>query len=300
MNISYVGDGQVYLLAGGGRCYSEMVAKFCRTEDTVEDIIASPYIKGLLKSLINSNHKAALEFDNFIFGIQGYARVTEVQLVRKRMASYMIKSGRVDKGGKRSYDVVIPQDIEGVKSISNLPIDKMVFNFFRYPITDANQVLRMNGYELLMDIQKNHFPDMDDTTPIMGNVQMEFDSNTILSILEDWYNSGVAQGYKEEDLRYLKPQATEFKAAIMMNGAGLKDWMSIRLCKRAQTEIRDLATKMWKAGMEAMPDMFEEFGPSCKVLGYCPEGKSQCEELKGKIPTRDEALTILRENYNKE
>ena len=36
-----------------------------------------------------------MEFDFFLFGVEGYSRVTEVQLVRKRLASYLIKSGRL-------------------------------------------------------------------------------------------------------------------------------------------------------------------------------------------------------------
>ena len=110
MEIKRVGKGNVVLIAGGGKVYSEIAAKFCRSEKAVDDIIASPYNKKLIQNIISSNHKAAIEFDWFIFGIEGYSRVTETQLVRKRMASYMINSGRAELNGKRKYSVVLPDN----------------------------------------------------------------------------------------------------------------------------------------------------------------------------------------------
>ena len=271
VKISKVGEGKVYLLAGGGRIYSEMVAKFCRTEDEVSDIAASPYLKGLLKSLIHSRHKAALEFDDYIFGIEGYARVTEVQLVRRRHASYNIKSGRVNKHGNRSYDMVLPESI----------------------ITNSVDI----------ELNPNDVYLTDTNTPIKSilasPLRIHLDTTDLLHILSMWYDNGVNKGIPEEELRYMKPQATEFKAAIKMNAAGLYDWFQIRLCNRAQTEIRDLATKMYQEGMKVHPDIFEEFGPSCKILGYCPESE-QCSQCKDRIPTRKDIDQLVKTYYKPE
>ena len=103
-----VGEGKVSLISGGGKIYTDIAARFCRSEKSMENIIASEYDAKLVKRIVESGHKAATEFDFFIFGVEGYARVTETQLVRKRLASYLIKSGRADKKGKRSFDVVLP------------------------------------------------------------------------------------------------------------------------------------------------------------------------------------------------
>jgi thymidylate synthase (FAD) len=276
LNKSYVGDGNVVLIAGGGKCYTDIAARFVRSERSLEEIISSPYDANIVKNILNSNHKAAVEFDYFIFGIEGYARVTEIQLVRKRIASYMIKTGRANKNGKRNFDVVIPKDIE---NFTNL-----------YRGFDSDKIIMPNGNTLTQWIS-----DFTNKYPENIKVDLELTSLDLLNFIEDWYNEGVRLGYKEENLRYMKPQATEFKAIIGMNVHALLDWFQIRCCLNAQDEIRDLANKILKLCKNATPDLFQNAGPSCKALGYCPENKLQNINCK-KIPTKDEALYRLK-NY---
>lgn len=105
----YVGNGKVYLIAGGGKIYTDMAARFVRSEKPVSEIIQSDYDPNIVKNILESRHYSALEFDQFIFGVEGYSRVTETQLVRKRLASYMIKSGRAELHGKRVHKYVLPE-----------------------------------------------------------------------------------------------------------------------------------------------------------------------------------------------
>ena len=77
----YTGQGKVLLLAGGGKIYTDIAARFVRSERSLEDIVASEYSKKIVENIVSSNHGAALEFDFFLFGIEGYSRVTETQLV---------------------------------------------------------------------------------------------------------------------------------------------------------------------------------------------------------------------------
>jgi len=246
MNQMRVGDGTVVLIAGGGKVYTDVAARFTRSERSLDEIVASPYNAKLVRSIIEKGHLAATEFDYFLFGVEGYSRVTEVQLVRKRLASYLIKSGRPDKRGKRSYDVVLPDSILDHTAECTLP---------------------------------------DGTKVSLG-------ATDLLNMLEEWYDTGVDAGYKEEELRYLKPQATEFKALIGMNAHALLDWFKIRCCMNAQTEIRDLANKMLRLCKEASPALFADAGPSCVTLGYCPENEFQnpaCHVIRKK-----DALELLQ------
>ena len=43
----FTGHGRVVLLAGGGRIYTDIAARFVRSERSLDEIIASPYSKGL-------------------------------------------------------------------------------------------------------------------------------------------------------------------------------------------------------------------------------------------------------------
>lgn len=246
MNIGQVGQGKVVLLIGGGKVYTDVAARFTRSERGLDDIIASPYNANLVRSIVEKGHLAATEFDYFLFGVEGYSRVTEVQLVRKRMANYLIKSGRVDKHGKRSFDVVVPDGILEHTASCTLP--------------DGTE-LQLSGEDLL-------------------------------TLTEQWYNAGVEEGLKEEDLRYLKPQATEFKALVGMNAHALLDWFKIRCCKNAQAEIRDMAWKMLRLCKEAAPDLFRDAGPSCVTLGYCPENDFQHPDCR--VIRKNDALALLR------
>lgn len=256
MKKMYVGEGSVYLVAGGGKIYADLAAKFVRTEKPVIEIINGEYSPNIIKNLLESHHYTPLEFDNYIFAIEGYSRITETQLVRKRIASYLIKSGRAELHGKRSYNMVQPKEI-----------DNLI----------CNKVYRF--------INKNN-------TGEYCEVIVPITPNLIHDMIETWYNFGVENGYKEENLRYMKPQATEFKALVMMNAHALRDWFKIRCCENAQEEIRDLANKMLNLCKQASPDVFKLAGANCKELGYCPEGRLQCEKYKGKIPTLEEMKRI--------
>lgn len=270
MEKGYVGNGKVELIAGGGKIYTDTAARFVRSERELEDIISTPYSSKLVKRIIDSGHEAAVEFDFFIFGVEGYARVTEVQLVRKRLASYMIKSGRADKDGKRSFDIIIPKNIEEFQANASFPVDKITLRDGT-PLSDY-----------LSDDKKEVF--------------LSYNADNIMGMIENWYNQGVEKDLPEEDLRYLKPQATEFKALIGMNAHALRDWFRIRCCKNAQREIRDMANKMLSICKKTAADLFADAGPNCIRLGYCPENEMQHENCKGKIVTKNEALDILKKH----
>ena len=249
MKESYTGSGNVVLIAGGGKVYTDIAARFVASERPLTEIIASPYSPAIVHNIISSGHLAATEFDFFIFGVEGYSRVTETQLVRKRIASYLIKSGRAELHGKRAFSVVYPLRVAQHAAPITLP--------------DGQETV-LTGHDLA-------------------------------EIIEQWYNNGLEYGLPEEDLRYLKPQATEFRAIIGMNAHALRDWFAIRCCQNAQREIRDMANKMLHLCQDTAPDLFAGAGPSCAVLGYCPESERQNARCRGVIPTKDVAMGLLRD-----
>lgn len=85
-----------------------------------------------------------------------------------------------------------------------------------------------------------------------------------------------------EDARYVLPNACETKLVFTMNARSLLNFFSVRICKRAQWEIRELAIKMLDLVKEVSPEIFKYAGAGCQT-GKCPEGPMTCGSPYPKI-----------------
>ncbi|MBI5577048.1 MAG: FAD-dependent thymidylate synthase [Deltaproteobacteria bacterium] len=94
------------------------------------------------------------------------------------------------------------------------------------------------------------------------------------------YEELVKAGVPAEDARFVLPNATETKILITMNARELHHFFALRLCRRAQWEIREMARRMLAIACERAPLLFESSGPGC-VRGRCPEGKMTCGDPSG-------------------
>ena len=97
----------------------------------------------------------------------------------------------------------------------------------------------------------------------------------MLEELWNLYRRLVDGGVPPEDARYILPNACETKLVVTMNARELLHFFSLRLCNRAQWEIRLLALEMLRAVSAVAPGLFAEAGPGC-VAGPCPEGEFSC------------------------
>jgi len=93
------------------------------------------------------------------------------------------------------------------------------------------------------------------------------------------YAELVDEGVEPEDARYLLPNACETKLVVTMNARELRHFFRIRICRRAQWEIRRLAVKMLLAAAAVAPRLFIGAGPGC-LSGPCPEGEYSCGKAK--------------------
>lgn len=89
------------------------------------------------------------------------------------------------------------------------------------------------------------------------------------------YDGLISEGVPKEDARYILPNASETKIIVTMNARELLHFFSMRLCRRAQWEIRDMAKLMLKSAKKAAPGLFGKAGPEC-VRTKCPEGRMTC------------------------
>lgn len=251
--------------------YVDIAASFTRSEKDLDEIIAMPYNSGLVEKVVSMGHLATTEFDYFVFAVENVSRVLEVQLIRKRLASYMIKSGRVNKKGRRSFDVIKPESLNDFYASIELEPSKILVN-------DSRNLEDLIGRD--------------------NTLQIDLNFDEICEIVEQYYNQGVKLNLPEEDLRYLKPQGTEWKGLIGMNGHALLDWFKIRCCNNAQKEIRQLAWEMLRLCKEKSPALFKNAGPSCVALGYCPENEYQNSKCVGKIITHTQVKDMITKHKN--
>lgn len=89
------------------------------------------------------------------------------------------------------------------------------------------------------------------------------------------YRELLDAGVPAEDARYLLPNAMETKIVVTMNARELYHFFTLRCCRRAQWEIREVANRMLVLASEVAPYIFLDAGPSCR-RGPCQEGKMTC------------------------
>ena len=102
--------------------------------------------------------------------------------------------------------------------------------------------------------------------------------NVYRSAFEDQYEAArrlSAAGVSRENLSYLAMSGHELDILLGMNARQLLHFMKLRVCSRAQWEIRGVATKMLELLAARSPEIFSDFGPSC-LMGPCPEGRMSC------------------------
>lgn len=87
------------------------------------------------------------------------------------------------------------------------------------------------------------------------------------------YKSLTEMGIPKEDARFILPHGHSTRLVMTMNARELHHFFGLRLCKRAQWEIHELARKMLLLCREEAPVLFERAGPSC-IFGKCGEARS--------------------------
>ena len=124
-----------------------------------------------------------------------------------------------------------------------------------------------------------------------------------MDTMHQWYTGwqeklGAGEG-GNEDARFVLPGACETRMMVTMNVRELRHFFSLRMCSRAQWEIRALATEMHRLCMEIAPALFADAGPGC-LRGACPEGEKSCGKAGEIRRTRREWLDSLADEQKKQ
>ncbi|BED91817.1 MAG: FAD-dependent thymidylate synthase [Candidatus Improbicoccus pseudotrichonymphae] len=97
----------------------------------------------------------------------------------------------------------------------------------------------------------------------------------ITKILND--NNENSEKKSIEDARYVLFGAMETKIVCTFNARSLLNFFKLRTCKRAQWEIRDVASEMLRLVKKVAPNVFSNSGPPC-IQGACNQGKMGCKK----------------------
>ncbi len=110
---------------------------------------------------------------------------------------------------------------------------------------------------------------------------------TQMKTMQKWYDewSEALGEDSAEDARFVLPGAAATRIVVTMNARELMHFFSLRMCNRAQWEVREAAWRMYELVYPLAPSVFENAGPGC-AGGACPEGKRTCgkaAEVKQRI-----------------
>ena len=113
-----------------------------------------------------------------------------------------------------------------------------------------------------------------------------------MKTMQRWYDEwSEALGQDSaEDALFVLPGAAATRIVMTMNARELLHFFSLRMCNRAQWEVREAAWRMYELVYPLAPSVFENAGPGC-ARGACPEGKRTC----GKAAEVREKIQGLRE-----
>ncbi len=120
-----------------------------------------------------------------------------------------------------------------------------------------------------------------------------------METIESWYiewQKQLGTGEKSnEDARFVLPNACETRIMVTMNVRELRHFFSLRMCNRAQWEIRKMAKEMFRLCFKTAPTLFMNAGPAC-LRGKCPEGEKSCGQAAAIRKERETLIQMQTED----
>lgn len=189
-------------------------------------------------------------------GVEDLDEKLDIEAARK-LVKFVIKSGHLST----TEHVYFTFGIEGISRV-------LSHQLVRHRIASFNQ--QSQRYVKFKENYDYIIPDS-----IKNNKKINKKYSSFISDIHKFYEEMLAQGIEAEDARYILPNSSETKMIATMNARELLHFFTVRCCKRAQNEIRELAILMLKEAKKAAPVIFENAGPNCLRIS-CPEGKYSC------------------------
>ena len=197
----------------------------------------------LVKKVLDSGHQSIAEHVYFTFAIEGISRACSHQLVRHR-------AGIVFSQQSQRY-VEIKEDLD--------ELCHLYLELKRDPKDKHDKTVAT--FEKTEKLLEKYFIDVNPET-------MEAYLDDLIS-----YKRYINMGYKAEDARKFLPNATKTNITVSVNFRELIHMCNLRLCTRAQKEIRDLHKLIKKEVEQVDAKLASYLVPNCEVHGLCFEDK---------------------------
>jgi thymidylate synthase (FAD) len=125
----------------------------------------------------------------------------------------------------------------------------------------------------------------------------------LLSRTSELYEKALKAGIPAEDARFVLPNAAPTNFHVMVNFAEMLHICDLRLCVRAQWEIRRMVAMMRAEIKRVLPEIAVFLQPKCgeKRMGYCDESLEDWSKCPlGKVRPHKSALFELYERHAKQ
>ncbi len=212
-----------------------------------------------IKETFKRNHFSPWEHSSYTFMIEGCSRVCSHQLVRHRIASFTQQSMRYTEASLREMALYLASKLKMNCPEKPKKGDREAYKCYSNALKDS--ITALEPEELIKAANMAYvFP------PMMKKDRALIYAKSLIDATANYYQL-LSTGLSKEDSRFIIPMSVRTKITVTMNARELiQTFFPLRMCTRAQWEIRKVAWLLWVELMKIHPELFKYAGPSCVHL----------------------------------
>ena len=259
-------------------------SKMSISRKAIEELTSIPdeEVEVWIKETLKRGHLSPWEHSSYTFMVEGCSRVCSHQLVRHRIASYTQQSMRYTEASLREMAIRAAEEV-GLECPRKPKGDaaREAYACYAQALRKASdEVAASKAAELASDAY------VIPPSVALDQRKLEAYARSLLAATSSYY-SMLSIGVPKEDARFVIPMSVRTKVTFTMNARELiQSFLPLRMCTRAQWEIRYVAWQVWRELARVHPQLFKYAGPSCVFLNNAllDEPKALEDYLKGAAP----------------
>ncbi len=221
--------------------------------------ISEEEVEVWVKETFKRQHFSPWEHANYTFMVDGLSRIASHQLVRHRHASYTQMSHRYTEGYLRNLALEAsrvsghrcPEKPGGNRREAYACYANSIAKA-RLTVGDSGELARLASLAFVPPA----------TFTGRSHLLAEW-ATSVLETASSYYKL-LSLGALREDARYVLADSVRTRIVVTMNARELiQVFLPLRMCTKAQWEIRLIAWTMWRELVRVHPQLFKWAGPSC-------------------------------------